>query len=322
MQQARSTDRSPDKRRRITAALVFMLISALLCGCASREGGSQPTQYSAADREGSAVGFASPPERVVVLQASLADLWLTAGGSVVGVTEDTPEHCPDTAGVQLVGTTKHPSLETIIALEPELVIYSPDIAGQSETALALTQIQIPVFGAKVDSFDDYLYYLEQFTNLTGETLRYQTFGVEVDREIESIIDAVPKEQEPSVLFLRAYSSGVKAKAREHVVCDILNDLGALNIADAHSSLLEELSMEVIVSEDPQDILIVFMGESNQETREMLESTLFSQPAWQELTAVKEGRVFYLPQELFHYKPNARWAQAYQYIYDILYDTLE
>ena len=37
-----------------------------------------------------------------------------------------------------------------------------------------------------------------------------------------------------------------------------------------------------------------------------------------LSAVQEGRVYVLPRELFHYKPNARWAEAYEYLLAILY----
>jgi excinuclease ABC subunit A len=53
------------------------------------------------------------PERVVVLQASLADLWITAGGTVTGVTDDAEERniAPEAT---VVGTTKSPSTEAIL----------------------------------------------------------------------------------------------------------------------------------------------------------------------------------------------------------------
>ena len=52
-------------------------------------------------------------------------------------------------------------------------------------------------------------------------------------------------------------------------------------------------------------------------RQMLEQTLLSNPAWQSLTAVKEGRFHVLEHELYNLKPNARWAESYR----ILYETL-
>ena len=50
--------------------------------------------------------------------------------------------------------------------------------------------------------------------------------------------------------------------------------------------------------------------------------LLSQPGWQELTAVKNGSFAFLPRELFHFKPNARWAEAYWYLAGLLNPELE
>ena len=50
-------------------------------------------------------------------------------------------------------------------------------------------------------------------------------------------------------------------------------------------------------------------------------SLLTDPVWQTLTAVKEGRVYQLPKELFQYKPNARWGQAYAYLIELLYGDI-
>ena len=42
------------------------------------------------------------------------------------------------------------------------------------------------------------------------------------------------------------------------------------------------------------------------------------PAWQELTAVREGRYHVMDQRLYNVKPNARWGEAYEKLADILY----
>ena len=52
--------------------------------------------------------------------------------------------------------------------------------------------------------------------------------------------------------------------------------------------------------------------------EALENGIMANPAWSGLAAVKEERVEVLPKELFHYKPNARWADAYAYLAQLLY----
>ena len=295
--------------------LVLIPVLAMLGGCtrtAATDG------ITVTDCLGESRVLPENPERVAVLQASLTDLWLTAGGRVTAVTDDTADHGLNVGDAAVVGTTKSPSTEAILALKPDLVIYSPDIAGQAAAAEVLKSAGIPLLPAKVDSFADYLFHLKLFSSLSGDADAYPHYGEAVEAEIQAILDAVPAEEPPRVLFLRAYSSGVKAKAKEHVVCDILEDLGAENIAAAESSLLETLSLEVIAQKDPDCILVVTMGSDEAAAKARLEETLFSQPVWQSLSAVKEGRLFYLPRELFHYKPNARWAEAYDYVFQILY----
>ena len=76
-------------------------------------------------------------------------------------------------------------------------------------------------------------------------------------------------------------------------------------------------MEAILQEDPDFILVVPMGDSAAAV-EALKASVEADPAWSTLSAVKEGCYRVLDQELFHYKPNSRWAESYQVLYDILY----
>ena len=41
-------------------------------------------------------------------------------------------------------------------------------------------------------------------------------------------------------------------------------------------------------------------------------------AWQQLTAVRQGNYAFLEKELFHFKPNGRWAEAYETLARLLH----
>ena len=92
----------------------------------------------------------------------------------------------------------------------------------------------------------------------------------------------------------------------------------MNLADGDGALLESLTLERILMDDPDYIFITTMGESYEQAMEALRESLTGNPAWASLTAVKEGRVIELPKALFQYKPNARWAQAYDLLWSLLY----
>ena len=82
-------------------------------------------------------------------------------------------------------------------------------------------------------------------------------------------------------------------------------------------MLENLSIENIIEQDPDHIFIVQSGDDAEGTMENVNRMMEENPAWKELTAVAEGRVHYLDKHLFNLKPNARWAEAYEQLISIL-----
>ena len=76
-------------------------------------------------------------------------------------------------------------------------------------------------------------------------------------------------------------------------------------------------MEAVLAEDPDYIFVVLQGSDSDVARKSLSTVLTDNPAWNTLTAVREGRLYELDRALFHYHPNDRWAQSYEFILDIL-----
>jgi iron complex transport system substrate-binding protein len=256
---------------------------------------------------------AAAPERVVSMMASLSELWLLAGGELTGVTEDTLTRkiVSDTA---CIGTVQHLNFEAILGLSPTLVIGSPDLAQHCDAKELLDYAGIPCELFHVDNFSDYLKTLKYFTALTGRDDLYDKNGLQIEAKINSCIESVP-DTRPTVLLLRATSSAVKALDSNHMTAQMLDDLGAVNIAE--SSILDELSLEKILELDPDFILVVPTG-GTRGAESAVKKQLASSPAWSSLNAVKNDRFIMLDRDLFHYKPNARWGEAYETLAKILY----
>ena len=68
--------------------------------------------------------------------------------------------------------------------------------------------------------------------------------------------------------------------------------------------------------DPDAILYTPMGD--EEAGGAYMESLLSDPVWSSLRSVREGSVYQLPKELFQYKPNSRWPEAYAYLTELLY----
>ena len=95
-------------------------------------------------------------------------------------------------------------------------------------------------------------------------------------------------------------------------------MGCVNIADSDSSLLDDLSLEAIVKEDPDFIFVIIQGTNTEAALKNVDTLLKSNPVWNSLTAVKNNRYYVLDKSLYNFKPNERWGEAYQKLADILY----
>ena len=63
--------------------------------------------------------------------------------------------------------------------------------------------------------------------------------------------------------------------------------------------------------------MVLQGTSAAAAEESLTAVLTGNPAWNTLSAVREGRFYVLDRDLFHYHPNARWAESYAFMLEVL-----
>ena len=280
-------------------------------------------EVSITDSNGSQITLDTSAPRVVAAYGSFAEAWLLAGGQLCGVTQDALEQrdlgLPE--DIAVVGTVKEPNAEEIIALEPDLVLLASDITAQADIRDVLENAGLACAFFQVDTFADYAFMMEQLCAITGREDLYEENVTQVGQQIEEAqANAALSSTRPNVLLIRAFSTGIKAKTDDELAGAILKDLGAHNIADDHPSMLEDLSLEEVIAADPDYIFVTTMGDE-QKALDYLNGLIQQNPAWSELSAVKEDRYIVLPKDLFHYKPNNRWGESYQYLGEILYPQL-
>ena len=302
----------------------------LLCGCAQKR--QQDPQQTPAEGEychftdsaGVDISLQKKPEKVAVLFSSFAEIWELAGGTVAISVGESAERGFTKEDIPIVdgGAGKTINTELLLSNQPDFVICSADIAAQKETASLLIAQGIPAAQFRVESFEDYLQVLKICTDITGNQQAYQTYGEAIQAQVAAVLETAKSygsETQKKILFVRAGSgyNSTKAKtAEDNFVCQMLNELGTYNIAENAPILLDGLSFEEILTEDPEYIFFSFMGK--EEAAKAYVESLLKEASWKSLTAVKNANYTFLPKELFHFKPNARWAEAYQYLLELLY----
>lgn len=314
--------------------ILLCVLSLLVAYGAGRESHaeSEPSVLVYEDALGSKIEFsqqeldaiASESTKVAVLNGSLAEIWSLAGGKLTAVTEDAyggeREIAIDDATMN-VGSIRNPNVEILLAQGVEIAILSADTDSQITFRDKLEGMGIKTIYLSVETFEDYLSVLGFFTELTGHSDNFETYGVSIAEAIEAQM-ARQDGSHPTVLFLRAYSTGVKAKGSGSMTGIMLKDLGCVNIADGNQRLTDDLSIEVILEKDPDYIFVTVMGSDEESGLESVKYLLEDNPAWSSLTAIQEGHYYVLPANMFHNKPNQRWGESYQMLADILYPEQE
>lgn len=309
-----------NKKSIIIAVVIVVLLIFISGAVETKKPESSGEYFTFTDSEGEIVELSHKPQKTAVLFSSLAECWIEAGGEVYVTVGESVERGLVKEETELVdkGAGKTVDTEKLISLEPDFVICSADIASHRDVASALKKAKIPVAMLRMDTFEDYLTILRTLTKITGKTENYEQFGENAKSEIEQIISGGKRENNPKILFVRSgssYSSAKAKKADDNFAAKILEDLGCVNIADKAETLLDNLSAEVILKENPQYIFVSVMGDYDNSKAYMQE--LLAKKEYASLDAVKNGRVYFLPKELFQYKPCGRWAESYRYISSIL-----
>lgn len=316
--------RSLSAKSVIALFMSAVIMISLFCGCAEKapqkEESDTVTFTDALDRE---VTLKKNPERVAALIGSFADVWTLAGGTVCASVDDAWDdfdlELPDAVNL---GGAHSPNLELLLSANPDFVIASSSTAADVEMKEPLENAGITVAYFDVSSFGDYLAMLKVCTDITGREDLYEQNGLNIKKQIDDIKSDFAKENIPenerTVLILRASAGFVKAKGSKGTVLgEMLADLGCVNIADSDKTLLENLSIESIIKREPYRIFVVVMGDDTEAAKNKLSSVMEENPAWGELEAVKENRLYFMDKKLFNLKPNARWAEAYEQLVEIL-----
>lgn len=308
-------------------ALLLLVLCVVLAGCSASpsEEAKTETAITFTDDLGNKV-VVDNPERVVACMGSFANIWELSGGSLVGVSDDTfAEYELSSKDVATIGDFTSPNLEQIIALNPDFVIMTGSSAGKAGSAsqvdlkAGLEESGISVAYFTVTTFDDYLRMLKTCCDITGRDDLYEQNGEEVQQRINALVEkANSSEEKPRVLLATTYSGGVRVQNSDTMTGDMLSDLGAINIADENPSLLKDFSLESVIEENPDYILIVPMGNNEEAAKRSLNEMIANNPAWASLDAVKNGNYLTLDPQFFLYKPNAAWDESYQKLFDILY----
>jgi iron complex transport system substrate-binding protein len=276
-------------KMRILVALVVILglLAGATIGCQAQ---FQPGTYTDdMDRE---VAINEVPERIVSHVPSITEMLfaLGLGDRVVGVSDycDYPEEAQSKPSV---GNYFNPSIENIVALEPDLVLTD----GHSENIQQLDGLGITYMVIDPSDIDGIYEALELLGDITGTQSEAADLIDSMQNSIADVLDQVEGAPLVRVMYIiDATDPTLPWTAGPGSFVDALITMaGGENIAGQAQGAWIQLAIEEIVNADPEIIILPLSHGTAFTPPEVLEE----HPAWQGITAVAEGHIFFIEADL-------------------------
>lgn len=225
------------------------------------------------------------PQRVVSLNPSLTAIALAVGADaqLVGVDEWSARQQEAVRGLPVVGGLFAPSLEAILALEPDLVVWVPS-AQQRDLHERLEELGVDVLVLPNHSLDELLVSIE----VLGEHLGR---GEAAGRRVAEIRAAFAEASATSAAGPTPRALLVLQREPLYVVGSgsfldsMLRAAGAVNVAGDIAEAYPRVSLEWLIAAQPEVIL---------DATETPEPAAEFWARWPSLPAVASGRVVSIP----------------------------
>ncbi|WP_051931472.1 ABC transporter substrate-binding protein [Clostridium sp. KNHs214] len=269
------------------------------------------------DMMGNEVTLKEKPKKIAAISGTFLGLLYSVGGETI-CTADLSGGSIIPKGVEnlpKIGKVYNPDVEKLISLKPDLVIAQFGL--QNKLIPALKQSNIPVLALNMKTYDDVIENLKVVGRIVGNENKAEEIIGKMDKDKKAIEDKLPEKPKKAVI-LYATSKDVSVKLENSIAGNVAKILKLNNIASGKKG--EEMgeesipfSIEEIVKEDPEVILVTSMVKSDKTAKEVIEKQLGKDPVWKNLKAVKNNKIVYLPQKYFLYNAGDKFVDAIEFM---------
>lgn len=284
-------------RRRRSALAALLVLAAVVTGCATRApeappappGGESTFPVTVTPPAGEPVRIERAPQRIVSLSPSSTEtLFAIGAGPQVVAVDDQSTFPPQAPRTELSGFS--PNLEAIAGYEPDLVVASDDLAGVVD---GLTRARVPVLLLPAPTRLEGTYTeIALLGRATGHDAEAARLVQDLRAEIERLVAATPRtdlahyhELDPTLFTANSRT----------FIGSMYGLFGLRNVADGAPEATAgypQLSAEAVVAANPD---LIFLADTK--CCGQTPATVAARPGWGEITAVREGNVVPLDDDI-------------------------
>ncbi len=260
------------------------------------------------------------PQRIVSLSPSITETLfaIDAGDRVVGVT-DFCDYPKEALSIQKVGGLINPNFETLVSLQPDLVILQHD---RDRLQGHLGRLGLKVLAVRLEKLKDILDSILIMGNALGKEAPARDLNNELTRKIFKYRSLTKNAPRKSVFLLlgdsQAPTRDLYAVGKGTFLDELLEIAGGNNIVDSTFVEYPRLSKEFIIRSSPE-IIIEANPNANISTEQRLQRRKF----WNQfpsITAVKKNKVHYVGEE-FILIPGPRFPKIVEQFVKVIHPGL-
>ena len=263
-------------------------------------------------------------QRLVTLHGTALESVLALGKKPVGTTlNGDRDRQPDFLSkqldnVEIIGSFSEPNLEKVLLLKPDLILDLDTASIYSQ----LSQIA-PTIVSEYNPSNSWQPSLKLYAEALGKLEIAEKIIANYYIRLEQFKAAMNKKGEPiTVSVVRIYPQGITVYQSDSFSGAILKDAGLSRPPLQRQGGGQELISQELISKADADIIFYWTyGDDYHSKEDRIQNSLEqlqSDPLWQQLNAVKQGKAYQVPDYWIGYGPlaaNAVIDDLYKYILD-------
>ncbi len=257
--------------------------------------------------------LAKPPTRIVSLAPSITEILFAIGLNVeiVGVTDFC--NFPPAALTKPKIAYSQPNLESLVALEPQLVLAPPSFL-RADLLAKLEQLKIPTFVLESKTVENIFGHIQLLGRMVGQAQEANAYTGSLRKQLAYLTKKVEGRPRPTLLYV-LNSEPLITVGPGSFIHHLIELAGGRNAAERANAPYPRLTMEEVLTQNP-DILLFPIGEY--EGIPQAEQDRWKR--WETLRAVQESKLFQVQSDLLN-RPGPRVIEGLRHLVKLLHPDI-
>jgi len=250
---------------------------------------AQSNSIQVTDDLGHSLQISKPAKRVVSLAPHVTEMLFAAGaGSQVVAGVSHSDYPPIAKTLPQLGTYTKIDFETLLALKPDLVVAWLSGNGVNQIN-RLKELGLPLYITNPEIPEDIATNLVKLGRLTGNISVADKASATFLNELQQLRSTY-SQRRPVTSFYQVWNNPLVTLNDRHLISHLIKLCGGKNVFSDLPSLATQISLEAVLTQDPEVIIASGMGAQRPD---WLDNWL----NWPTLKAVKHGHLFFIPPDI-------------------------